>query len=841
MQSVNTCLKKIAAAAAALMLAFGAAPADTVSSGSMLFAPLTVSADEPTINSFDVTIYAVDSAFKDMVTIPGNYPASFKIKVDGAEKVEFTNSHPKAFNVSEDGLITTDAEHMEYGDYTLNCTADDETFSISVHIKDYGQIYTDEVIDKYIKEKITQQMTVPQKLEKLAEFAAGKKYNEKLHSVQGMVIAGSGDSKASAETVIYMAKKLGLDGWTRDTERDDGTEKGQINAMVTDGSKYYEVDTGLSSKAARKVTVTERISLFSTREEPTYGGIEVYQYDGKNMPTVLDIPAQIDGKNVVSIAEGAFGSEQRVKEISLPYTLKNIGKNAFFNIKTLERINIPASIEKIESNPFGYCNKLSDIQCETGCGYTFSNGILYKDEGTYIVSAPSVGKVEIGSEVKEIGTHAFWGNQQLTRVFIPKTVEKLGDLSFGYAENLTQLIIEEGSEASLPMGLVYGTKVSELYVPESMSESYIPRELLDSYSRAGKDINTTFYNSYCVKTVMGFTGSYAEQYAAKYGLKFKALDKKSIVSGANLALGGNIEVNVYLKPSFDKVSQGAYAVITGPNDTDGGQKYVFRDHYNGSDTYKLSCELYASQMAETVKVQVFNANGTPVTLINGDGSSTFLNGFTYTVKDYIDTVEGEAFFYNSEADTKKLRELIGAMKDYGACAQKFFTDSSFAEDKDISDMGDVTAQALKEKGFEAVVKKSSDDVNIDYGYSLILKSETTLKVYYDLPDTEIESVKIRNADNTDVRNVEFGEMTNSSGKKVPYVNILDIGAGDLGNSYEIIVTGKDGSYFSVNVSPVSYVYAVLNKYSGSADNKKLCDVAKALYKYYVKAAEYFGN
>ena len=87
-------------------------------------------------------------------------------------------------------------------------------------------------------------------------------------------------------------------------------------------------------------------------------------------------------------------------------------------------------------------------------------------------SVPSASTVNIGSGVKEIGAHAFWGNKQIKRVVIPATVEKLGDLPFGYAENLRSIMIEEGCEAALPPGLAYKTGVSELFVPESITEEY---------------------------------------------------------------------------------------------------------------------------------------------------------------------------------------------------------------------------------------------------------------------------------------------------------------------------------------------------------------------------------
>ncbi|MCR5122963.1 MAG: leucine-rich repeat domain-containing protein [Ruminococcus sp.] len=840
---MKACLKQTAAAVTALTLALGAVPAGAEISGVPVPAAVVASAAEPGINSKDVTIYAVSEAFKDSLRIPSKYHQTYKLKVTGADAEDVTFETVDSFyiNCSDEGVISVN--NLYFGDFSVSCTVGEKKFDVKVHVKDYGAVYTEEVLDKFVKDNITDKMTVAEKLEAIAKYVSGKNYDRDIQSVQGMIITGGGDSLAASNTVIALAKKIGLDGWTRDCFRDENASEDHVDAMIADGEKYYEVDAGKSDKNSRSYTVKERLSLFSTRPNEELEGVEVYQYDGKEMPEVLEIPSQIGEKPVVSVGSSAFCYVIGLKRIVIPETVKSIGYDAFFGIKELESVVLPASVVHIDDNPFGCCNRLSEIECAEGSAYSFADGVLYTGGGTVIVSAPSASTVNIGSGVKEIGAHAFWGNKQIKRVVIPATVEKLGDLPFGYAENLRSIMIEEGCEAALPPGLAYKTGVSELFVPESITEEYIPKELEELYEGTDSGISA-FYDDYNVTDIIGFTGSFAEQFAEKYGFKFVETDKKSRVIGASIQLGGNIGVNIYLKPSMDRVSRGAYAVITGPNDTDGGEMYVFRDNDADDGVYKLSGSVNAGQMNERITVRVYNADGTPITLTNEDGSSTYMNAYTYSVRDYIDAVESPSFSCGSEEETKKIKELVNSIKVYGVCAKKFFDKEMGikAEENPITDndydLSDVIETALRNKGYEAVIKKSSDELKATYGYTLILRSETTLRLYYNLPDRRISSVTVKNKDNTDVKNVRFGETVDANGKPIMYAEIPDIPAAELGTSYEMMITTEDGEFLSINASPISYVCAVLKNYGGKAEGRELCDVSRALYKYFANTAEY---
>jgi len=79
---------------------------------------------------------------------------------------------------------------------------------------------------------------------------------------------------------------------------------------------------------------------------------------------VLVIPAEIDGKPVVAIADNAFSGTD-ITGITLPAGMTEIGWFAFFGCVSLMNVNIPSSVGLIGYDAFANCPKLT-IYCPSG-------------------------------------------------------------------------------------------------------------------------------------------------------------------------------------------------------------------------------------------------------------------------------------------------------------------------------------------------------------------------------------------------------------------------------------------------------------------------------------------
>ena len=69
------------------------------------------------------------------------------------------------------------------------------------------------------------------------------------------------------------------------------------------------------------------------------------------------IPSTLRGRQVTKIGDMAF-SDKKIKSITLPDSLTEIGNNAFYMCNGLEEITIPSSVTKIDDNAFENCRNL---------------------------------------------------------------------------------------------------------------------------------------------------------------------------------------------------------------------------------------------------------------------------------------------------------------------------------------------------------------------------------------------------------------------------------------------------------------------------------------------------
>lgn len=152
----------------------------------------------------------------------------------------------------------------------------------------------------------------------------------------------------------------------------------------------------------------------------------VANYDNHTPDGVIDIPDTV-------ISDGQT------------YTVTAIGVSAFGSFST--RINvssvfIPATVRSIGSHAFIYCNALTTV--------TFAEG----------------------SQLKSIGSNAFWGSEHLYPKFkeikIPDSVETIGNGAFRHCQNLERITLPSALQ-TLSNGTFYGcAALSEVTFPASL-------------------------------------------------------------------------------------------------------------------------------------------------------------------------------------------------------------------------------------------------------------------------------------------------------------------------------------------------------------------------------------
>jgi hypothetical protein len=226
--------------------------------------------------------------------------------------------------------------------------------------------------------------------------------------------------------------------------------------------------------------------------------------------------------------------------------------------------------------------------------------------------------------------------------------------------------------------------------------------------------------------------------------------------------------------------------------------------YQGETYYMFSCTVDAKEMTDDVLCQFFY-----------NGGST--EPFTYSVQTY-----AKRILENSTNDNMKA--LLRAMLNYGAASQTHFgyrTDDLANDGLEAPDYSGVTIE-----GFKAVAGQGTELAKF-YSASLILKSETTLRFFFQVDSS---------AAFTATYNGQTLEVKQRSG--LYYVDVVGIAAKDLDEN--VTITISDGTNTTdVSFNPMSYCQGVLNDTTGSfgADMKNL---VRALYLYNQAANAYFG-
>jgi len=191
---------------------------------------------------------------------------------------------------------------------------------------------------------------------------------------------------------------------------------------------------------------------------------------GTGLDGTVTIQTKYNNVDVTEIGEGAFQHNKSITSVSIPASVKVIGRSAFDGCNKLETvtfasgsqlekiggyafawsgltsITIPASVNYIESGVFASCANLSNITVASGnTNYSSANGILYNIDKTELIAAPGAisGTVTIPATVKRIGSEAFRNCESLAGVTFAagSQLEGIGFWAFAWCPNITSITI----------------------------------------------------------------------------------------------------------------------------------------------------------------------------------------------------------------------------------------------------------------------------------------------------------------------------------------------------------------------------------------------------------------
>ena len=305
--------------------------------------------------------------------------------------------------------------------------------------------------------------------------------------------------------------------------------------------------------------------------------------------------------------------------------------------------------------------------------------------------------------------------------------------------------------------------------------------------------------------------------------------------GSNLTLNGNIGLNFYfeidesLKDSIfaDETAKVRFTLADGSTvDVAANAGLEDTSAMEGLTLYRYSCELTAKQMADTVTVQFIM-------------NDKVIAEYEHSVVDYAKIIIANA----GNAYSAEEIALVKAMLNYGANAQLNFnyhtenlanslTDADgnamiTEDEKDLSSVTTATFEQYKATG------TAIDGLGNFAAANLVLKSETTLKVYFKPVDGITPDMITFKVGDNEVTATEYGEYF--------MISIPNINASALDDKHVITVTSKTDSTKTgtFDAYVYSYCYSVLKDSTGTY-TEQLKDTLRALYLYNVAANSYIN-
>ena len=347
----------------------------------------------------------------------------------------------------------------------------------------------------------------------------------------------------------------------------------KLSALILSASLLIPAVSGTAQAAddsGYKFTVTSEDGCVTIRGASGHG-------------ETLNIPETINGMPVAAIADFMFAGSTELTSITLPDSIKTIGKKAFSNCAKLTNVYIGSSAETIDEQAFYACPKLQRISISTdNKTYHSENGSLYKGDSLLIYAGSN--NAVISDTTASIGNYAFFGRTELSSVTIPESVKSIGDYAFSGCLGLKSIIIPDSvttvgthcflsctelaavklgdSLRAIPNSCFHScTSLKNVHIPDSvtdidthafyscdsLSALYIPSAVSTIVTDAvGRkySIRTDKDENISTLTIYSEANSAAEKYASYMGLSFKAgtaftsgdINADSIIDGKDASM-----------------------------------------------------------------------------------------------------------------------------------------------------------------------------------------------------------------------------------------------------------------------------------------------------------------
>lgn len=275
----------------------------------------------------------------------------------------------------------------------------------------------------------------------------------------------------------------------------------------------------------------------------------------KNNEYYSDIDGVLLSKDKTTLIQYAGGKP--LQEYEIPDVVTHIGETAFKGCSNLSSLIVPESVTNIIVASITSCPNLASIFVdENNEYYSDIDGVLLDKEKSTLFRYPEakpITEYEVPNSVEIISEEAFSGCNKLSKIIIPDSVTTIEKAAFQFSTSLESITIPDSVTIIQDDTFFACGKLKSVIIPNSVTiigefafttcSSLSSITIPDSVTSIGKyafsncssltaitipssveTIESTSFDPNLLKTIYGYTGSYAETYANEKGITFIALD-----------------------------------------------------------------------------------------------------------------------------------------------------------------------------------------------------------------------------------------------------------------------------------------------------------------------------
>lgn len=169
------------------------------------------------------------------------------------------------------------------------------------------------------------------------------------------------------------------------------------------------------------------------------------------------IPEEIDDAPVTEIADDAFSECYFLESLTVPDSVRIIGRQAFSACSALKSVELPGEVDEMRAGAFDGCSALENVTLPEGIK-ELPEAMFYECTSLKNVILPdgleeigsesfygcsSVSDIDLPSSIITISDYAFQGCQSLKSINFPENVQNLGGYIFQDCKSLTDITVAD--------------------------------------------------------------------------------------------------------------------------------------------------------------------------------------------------------------------------------------------------------------------------------------------------------------------------------------------------------------------------------------------------------------